>query len=93
MPLKPGLAPTHALVMKHLYTGIVSLSFIKKDGTLREMKATLVTSEIPALHQKTSLPNNPQEIENVLVWDVENIGWRTFKMSMIESYEGLVKLV
>ena len=47
MPLKPGLAPTHALVMKHLYTGIVSLSFIKKDGTLREMKATLVTSEIP----------------------------------------------
>ena len=93
MPLKAGRAPTHSLIMKHLYTGIVSLSFIKKDGSLREMKATLVTSEIPEIHQKTSLPNDPRETENVLVWDVDNIGWRTFKMSMIESYEGLVKLV
>ena len=93
MPMKEGLRPKHELVMKQLYTGVVNLSFTKKDGTLREMNATLVTSEIPEVHQKKQLPNDPREQENVLVWDVDNIGWRTFKMSMIESYNGLVKLV
>jgi len=93
MPMKEGLRPEHELVMKQLYTGVVKLSFTKKDGTLREMNATLVTSEIPEVHQKTQLPNDPREQDNVLVWDVDQIGWRTFKMSMIESYDGLVKLV
>ena len=93
MPMKEGLRPKHELVMKQLYTGVVNLSFTKKDGTLREMNATLVTSEIPEVHQKKQLPNDPREQENVLVWDVDNIGWRTFKMSMIESYNGLVRLV
>ena len=93
MPMKEGLRPKHELVMKQLYTGVVKLSFTKKDGTLREMNATLVTSEIPEVHQKTQLPNDPREQDNVLVWDVDQIGWRTFKMSMIESYDGLVKLV
>lgn len=93
MPMKEGLRPNHELVMKQLYTGVVNLSFTKKDGTLREMNATLVTSEIPEIHQKKELPNDPREQDNVLVWDVDKIGWRTFKMSMIESYNGLVKLV
>jgi len=93
MPMKPGLAPTRQLVMKQLYTGVVNLSFTKKDGSLREMNATLVTSEIPEVHQKKELPNDPREQDNVLVWDVDQIGWRTFKISMIESYNGLVKLV
>ena len=93
MPMKEGLRPKREVVMKHLYTGVVSLSFTKKDGTLREMNATLVTSEIPEVHQKKELPNDPREQDNVLVWDVDQIGWRTFKMSMIESYTGLVKLV
>ena len=91
MPIKERLRPTYATVMKHLYRGIVSLSFTKKDGSLREMNATLVTSAIPAKHQKESLPNDPTEKENILVWDVDQIGWRTFKMSTIESYDGLVK--
>jgi hypothetical protein len=93
MPMKAGLAPTKPLVMKHLYTGVVNLSFTKKDGTLREMNATLVTSEIPELSQKESLPNDPRESDNVLCWDVDIKGWRTFKVSMIESYNGLVKAV
>jgi len=93
MPMKEGLRPNQELVMKHLYTGVVNLSFTKKDGTLREMNATLVTSEIPEIHQKKELPNDPREQDNVLVWDVDSIGWRTFKMSMLESYNGLVKLV
>jgi len=93
MPMKPGLAPTRQLVMKQLHTGVVNLSFTKKDGSLREMNATLVTSEIPEIHQKKELPNDPREQDNVLVWDVDQIGWRTFKISMIESYNGLVRLV
>tara|TARA_B110000967_G_scaffold172077_1_gene182922 strand:- start:289 stop:570 length:282 start_codon:yes stop_codon:yes gene_type:complete len=93
MPMKQGLMPTKSVVMKHLYTGIVNLSFTKKDGSLREMNATLVTSEIPEIHQKQSLPNDPREQDNILVWDTDSQGWRTFKMSMLESYNGLVKLV
>ena len=93
MPMKEGLRPKQELVMKHLYTGVVNLSFTKKDGSLREMNATLVTSEIPEVHQKKELPNDPREQDNVLVWDVDQIGWRTFKMSMLESYNGLVRLV
>jgi hypothetical protein len=93
MPMKEGLRPKQELVMKQLYTGVVNLSFTKKDGSLREMNATLVTSEIPEVHQKKELPNDPREQDNVLVWDVDQIGWRTFKMSMLESYNGLVRLV
>ena len=93
MPMKEGLRPKQELVMKQLYSGVVNLSFTKKDGSLREMNATLVTSEIPEVHQKKELPNDPREQDNVLVWDVDQIGWRTFKMSMLESYNGLVRLV
>ena len=93
MPMKIGLAPTRPLVMKHLYAGVVNLSFLKKDGTLREMNATLVTSKIPEPSQKESSPNDLRERDSIVCWDIDVKGWRTFKVSTIESYNGLVKAV
>ena len=93
MPEKEKVTPTRPIVMKHPYSGVVNFSFTKKDGTLREMNATLVTSQIPELNQKQSLPNHPTELDNVVCWDVDINEWRTFKVSTLESYNGIVRLV
>lgn len=89
--MKEGHRPTRKTIFKHLYKGVVNLSFIKNDGSIREMNATLVSRAVPEEHRKHSLPNDPKEKDNILVWDVDQSGWRTFKMSTMESYNGLVK--
>lgn len=60
---------------------IVSIYFIKKDGTERFMKCTLNFSRIPAEHRPKDV-----KLENILsmikknilrVYDVEKAGWRS----------------
>ncbi len=63
-----------------LQTGIANVTFVKKDGTQRNLLCTLLPSELPAqtdleeaVQKKTPNP------EVLAVWDLENKGWRSFR--------------
>ena len=68
-----------------LHNGIVSFEFIKKDGSVRQAKGTLVAEHLPALKEndKSRKPS-----ENVVVYfDMDKKSWRSFvKESFVGAY-------
>ena len=68
-----------------LKNDIVEFEFIKKDGSVRKAKGTLVSEHLPALKEndKSRKPN-----ENVVVYfDMEKQSWRSFvKESFVGAY-------
>jgi hypothetical protein len=66
-----------------------TITFTKTDGSERVMKCTLDPSVIPKIEKEESStkkqrPDNPDLLS---VWDIENEGWRSFKLSSIKSIE------
>lgn len=75
-----------------LHEGVVNITFNKKDGTRRVMKATLVSDMIP----KSNEPKNDNtwraKSEDVqAVYDLENDGWRSFRWDSLVDYEVEIK--
>lgn len=73
-----------------LQTGIANVSFVKKDGTQRNLLCTLMPSELPAqtdleeaVQKKTPNP------EVLAVWDLENKGWRSFRYDSVLGFSVL----
>ena len=86
--------PDRNFILKHLYAGIVNFKFKKKDGEIREMNATLVTSQMDPRQLKESSPNPSDGDSNLIVcWDVDNNGWRSFNIDSLTEYTGLVRRV
>lgn len=74
-----------------LQNGIVTVSFTKSDGTERTMKCTLIPEYIPVkpvaegqqlLTEGLTRQENPNTIS---VWDLENNGWRSFRLDSVKS--------
>jgi len=70
-----------------LKAGIVNVSFTKKsDGTVRKMKCTKNTDEIPSDRLPTG--SNPNTDKNLYkVWDVEKQDWRSFRQERILNWD------
>jgi hypothetical protein len=73
-----------------LQTGIANVTFVKKDGTQRNLLCTLLPSELPAqtdleeaVQKKTPNP------EVLAVWDLENKGWRSFRYDSVLGFSVL----
>lgn len=92
MPMKPGKLPNKELVIKHLKQGKVNFTFKKADGELREANGTLIQRFVPTEKQKWDSNPNPPESnsDNVVYWDIDKNAWRSFKISKLEDYKGLV---
>jgi len=58
------------------------VSFIKKDGSGRIMTCTLQESYLPVLQNAEAREENP---EVLAVWDIDNNGWRSFRLESINS--------
>jgi len=70
-----------------LENGVVTVVFEKVDGTIREMKCTLLTEYLP-VSDKQLLTEEVIRKENdssISVWDVENNGWRAFRLESIKE--------
>lgn len=65
-----------------LQTGVRTITFTKKDGTERVMKATLQESVVPATTGTRTAPET-----NLVVFDTENNGWRSVIIKNIKSFE------
>ena len=70
-----------------LRNGIVDFEFVKKDGTVRQAKGTLVAEHLPAPKADSDAPARKTN-ENVLVYfDMEKQSFRSFvKSSFVGAY-------
>ena len=71
-----------------LHNGIVDFEFVKKDGTIRQAKGTLVAEHLPAPKAVDSDAPARKTNENVLVYfDMEKQSFRSFvKSSFVGAY-------
>ena len=72
---------------KMLREGVVDFEFIKKDGTVRSAKGTLLPEHLPA--PKADSDSTPRKTnENVMVYfDMEKKSFRSFvKVSFVGAY-------
>ena len=77
---------TKEFIWDKLNEGVISVLFTKKDGTERLMKCTLHEDYVPEL--KGTKPINPDVIA---VYDVEALGWRSFRWDSIKNVTIKVK--
>ena len=84
MATRTTFNPTKTFLMDALNNNIVTVKFLKKDGSEREMKCTLQESYITPYEKKTDRERVISDT-NISVWDVENQGWRSFRYDSIIS--------
>lgn len=75
------------LLKEQLATEVVEIEFVKADGTVRIMKATLDPSIIPTpVASDEEINRNRKKSEEVqVVWDVESNGWRSFRKDRLRA--------
>ena len=65
-----------------LSSNIVTVTFEKKDGSMREMLCTTMPEYLPEMTgESTSKPSDSL----VTVWDLESAGWRSFRFDSVKS--------
>jgi hypothetical protein len=68
--------------VKLLQNGIVNIRFRKRDGSIRDMRATLVPELIGI--ETYSIAKGPEHVQ--CVWDIDKEEWRSFRWdSLIET--------
>jgi hypothetical protein len=66
---------TKESITEQLRQGILDIQFIKKDGSLREMRCTLNEKYLPTTTTESTKKENT---EVLTVWDIDSNGWRSF---------------
>jgi hypothetical protein len=78
-------------VLELLHTETVDLEFIKKDGSLRVMTATLKADKLPAQVDLEEAVQKKADNPDVLaVFDLINQGWRSFRWDSLISVNGVI---
>jgi len=78
-------------LLKVLSNQTIELEFEKKDGSIREMTATLKEDRVIAYEKKTDKEKNTNE--NIIpVFDVDKQEWRSFRIDCLKkvNFEALV---
>jgi WYL_2, Sm-like SH3 beta-barrel fold len=68
-----------------LKSNVVQIKFLKVDGTERTMNCTLKEEYIKPFDKKTDRVKEPKD-GLLSVWDIDNDGWRSFKVENLISY-------
>lgn len=64
----------------------MTITFEKKDGSTRNLKCTLNEAFLPVMDKEKSEGNVRKENPNTLsVWDLENQGWRSFRLDSVQE--------
>jgi len=75
--------------LEALHKGPTAITFIKKDGTIREMEATLNEEFLP---KQTDIEEHIQKRKPnpdvCSVWDVDVEGWRSFRWDSLKIVDG-----
>lgn len=77
-------------LLEDLRNNIVEVTFTKVNGERRSMRCSLMSEYLPEVHktnpaeqekEKTFHRENPDVLA---VWDVQNGGWRSFRIDSVE---------
>lgn len=71
-----------------LRENVLSVVFVKKDGTERVLECTLKPDRLPAQNEATESKDkvraeNPDVIQ---AYDIENSGWRSFRVDSVLAF-------
>jgi len=77
---------TREEMLKELHEGICVVVFEKIDGTERTMKCTLMEDNIPGEKKAKDKTAADFSQEVIRVYDIENEGWRSFKIDKVKSF-------
>lgn len=69
-----------------LREGPVNLTFEKKDGTIREMRATLCETDLPVIEKKTDRVRKENN-EVLSVFDMDKKEWRSCRFDSVIQFE------
>ena len=73
-----------------LFKGPTTVTFTKKDGTLRIMECTLAQHLLPIVETTKTTTSTSIENENLVkAYDLENQGWRSFNVSSVISISSI----
>lgn len=72
-------------LIEALWSGDVSVTFTKKDGTERIMKCTLQESKIPSEFTPKGTERKVND-QIIAVFDLENQGWRSFRLDSVKKF-------
>jgi len=75
------------LLLKDLRENVIEVIFTKVNGDKRTMHCTLKKNYLPesyANDEKEEKEFHDVNLDSLAVWDVQNRGWRSFKISTIE---------
>ncbi len=67
-----------------LKNNVLKVVFTKTDGSVREMRCSLQEQFIEVYEKKTDKVK-PENDNIISVWDLDNNGWRSFKVDSIQS--------
>ncbi len=80
-------ADSIANVKTALRKGIVTVTFIKKDGTERVMVCTTALDRIPTACHPSGNSSRPQNPEAQKVFDTEKGAWRSFRWDSVTNVQ------
>lgn len=72
-------------MLADLSENICNVTFEKIDGTVRDMRCTLIPSYILTEQTKTHVPRK-QNDEVLAVWDLDKNSWRSFRLDSVINY-------
>lgn len=76
-------------VLDLLHKESVDLEFIKKDGSLRVMTATLRADKLPAqIDLEETVQKKTPNPDVLAVFDLINQGWRSFRWDSLKTVNG-----
>lgn len=71
-----------------LENNIATVTFVKVDGTIREMRCTLRPDLLPKRELLQEEYEHLKPLNDTLpVWDLDINGWRSFKIDNIQNLE------
>lgn len=77
-------------LVKLLKEKVVTIKFKKKDDTIRRMVCTLSKEYLPEPEKLIEGQTKKEKKENpdsIPVWDLEKLGWRSFRVDSVVEYE------
>lgn len=78
--------------VQKLLSGEVNLVFEKRDGSHRQMKATLSEKLVPQVSTTQVSTNKKSKVENlnlVVLWDLDKGNWRSLRFDSLLSVDGI----
>ena len=72
-------------LVSKLRDGVLNVTFEKVDGTERTMQCTLRPEYLPEQYRNKAPMLTETAPETISVWDVENSGWRSFRVDNVRA--------